>query len=152
LDFAGFVFGSAPTVARFQALERQAGNMATNYEIGDFLIRIKNAARAGRRQVTMKETKLIKEVAKALKREGYLREVSSKGGQITVNLVYKNREPVLIDLRIVSKPGLRVYKDADELSERRAASIYILTTPEGILSSKEAIKKRVGGEAIVEIW
>lgn len=124
----------------------------TNYPIGDFLIRIKNAAFSGGREVVMAETKLIKSVAKVLMQEGFFDEVKSKSGQITVKLSYRSKKPVFMNLKLVSKPGLRVYKKANDLEKEKRPSMYLLSTPKGILTDREAIKKRIGGEVIVEIW
>lgn len=124
----------------------------TNYTIGDFLIQIKNAARADKRIVEVKSSKLSHAVSKVLKKEGILEEVTNKGGKLTVKLAYRKKEPLLIDLKLVSKPGLRVYMGKDELEAKKTSSEYILSTPMGIMSAKEAIKKGVGGEVIVEVW
>src|SRR3990167_429922 len=110
----------------------------TNYPVGDFLIRIKNAAKAGHKDVVVDSTGLIKAVEKAKK--------------LTLRLTYKKKEPLLIDLKLVSKPGLRVYMSRDELQKRRRSSILILTTPLGVMSSAKALKKGVGGEVIAEVW
>ena len=69
-----------------------------------------------------------------------------------MKLEYRKKEPTLIDLRLVSKPGLRIYAGADELSARRKPSFLVLSTPKGIMTCREAIKQRIGGEVIVEIW
>ena len=62
-----------------------------------------------------------------------------------------NKKPILSDLKIVSKPGLRVYIEVRDLEKRRKPSIYLISTSKGILSSREAIKQRVGGEIIAEV-
>lgn len=123
-----------------------------NYSIGDFLIRIKNAALAGNKEIGVDNTKFIENIAKVLKKEGILTEVKKKDGKLTVKLAYRKKEPVLIDLKLVSKPGLRIYMGADELSAIRGPSFFILSTSKGPMTSREAIKKRMGGEVIVEIW
>ncbi|MCH7640674.1 30S ribosomal protein S8 [Patescibacteria group bacterium] len=123
-----------------------------NYPVGDFLIQIKNAALAKKRDVEVSNTKLIKEVAKVLKKEGILDETSETGGTFSVRLSFRKKEPVILNLKLISKPGLRIYWGVDELSKKRGPSKFILSTPEGILSSKGAIKKRIGGEVICEIW
>jgi len=124
-----------------------------NYSVGDFLVRIKNAVMAGRREIVVPETKLIKAVAEVLKKEGYLESVTSKeDGKLTVSLAYHKKEPVLINLKLVSKPGLRVYMAVDELSKIRGISKFVLSTPIGVMSTKEALKSGVGGEVLVEVW
>jgi len=122
-----------------------------NYHTGDFLIRIKNAAMAGLKEVSMPETKSIKTVANALKKAGYLEDVATIDKNIVVKLSMMNKKPILSDLKIVSKPGLRVYIEVRDLEKRRKPSIYLISTSKGILSSREAIKQRVGGEIIAEV-
>jgi small subunit ribosomal protein S8 len=124
----------------------------TNYPVGDFLIRIKNAALAKNRKVSVRKTKLIKAVANALKKEGYLDNVKQTDGRVDVRLSFRHKEPVMLNLKLVSKPGLRVYKSFDELGKLKGPSVMILTTAKGVLSHKDAIKKHIGGEVMVELW
>ena len=124
----------------------------TNYPIGDFLIRIKNAALARNHDVVIDSTNLIKEVAKVLKKEGLLQEMKEDKGKLIVRLAYRRKEPVMLDIKLISKPGLRVYASADDLEKKKGPSTYILSTPQGVMTSKEAVKKRVGGEVIAELW
>lgn len=124
-----------------------------NYTAGDFLIRVKNAARADRTDLTVNSTKLVKAIAECLKTEGFLSEVSVNEGKLTAKIAISHKKPVLMDLTLISKPGLRVYRNIDELKLRKkGSSILILTTPKGIISNKKAIKENVGGEVIAEIW
>ncbi|MBU0572545.1 30S ribosomal protein S8 [Patescibacteria group bacterium] len=123
-----------------------------NYSIGDFLIRIKNTTLARKKEMEVDNTKLIESVAEVLKKEGILTEVKKKDGKLIVKPAYRKKEPILMDLKLVSKPGLRIYMGADELSAIRGPSFFILSTSKGALTSREAIKQRIGGEVIVEIW
>ncbi len=122
-----------------------------NYPIGDFIIRIKNAARSGQRDVVVKKTKFIYEMAKVLKKEGFLNKISENNSDLTVELATHKKEAVIVDMKLISKPGLRIYADTDELSKRRGVSVLILSTPKGLMSQKEALKNGVGGEVIVEV-
>lgn len=124
----------------------------TNYPIGDFLIRIGNAALAKSGEVRMPSTKFIHDVAKALEKSGYLSEVKKEKGIIVVKLAIKRKEPVIMRLKLVSRPGLRIYLGADELGKKRGPSKFLLTTPKGIMMSDAAIKNHLGGEVIAEIW
>lgn len=113
----------------------------------DFLIRIKNAALARKKEVKLPAGKKVRAVAEVLKRLGYLEEI----GEEKVVLSYKNKKPVLLDLKLVSKPGLRIYLGVSEMEKVKGPFLYLLSTPKGILSSKEAIKQRVGGEVIAKL-
>lgn len=125
--------------------------MNRNYFVGDFLIRVKNAARAKNKDIVFSESKYVFELAKALSRIGVVEEVKKIKEGITLSLTFKNKKPVLRDIKLVSKPGLRVYMGADEIGAKRGPSTFLISTPAGILSTKEALKKRVGGEVIAEI-
>ena len=122
-----------------------------NYSVGDFLIQIKNAVLAGNREITVRKTKLILSVAKKLKKENFLNEVTEKDGKLNIRLSYFKKSPVIMDLKLISKPGLRIYMSVDELENLKGPQTRFLSTPKGILTAKEAIKKRVGGEVLVEI-
>ncbi|MEK7168994.1 MAG: 30S ribosomal protein S8, partial [Patescibacteria group bacterium] len=77
----------------------------TNYQIGDFLIRLKNAGMANLKEVIMPKTNLILAVAKTLKKEGFLDTVSEKDGNIVVTLSIFRKKPVLANVTVISKPG-----------------------------------------------
>jgi small subunit ribosomal protein S8 len=124
----------------------------TNYSVGDFLIRIKNAARAKNKNVSITSDKQVVAIAETLKKLGFLDEVKKDKGSLNVSLTFKDKKPLLMDLRLVSKPGLRIYQDVSEIGKKRGPSIFLITTPKGVISSRAAIKERVGGEVIAEIW
>ena len=126
--------------------------MATNYPVGDFLIRIKNAALAGRHEAQAPVTNGIKAVAEALKRAGYVEEVKTEKGIITATIAYRRKKPIMLGLKLVSKPGLRIYMDVDDIEKKRGPSIFIVSTPKGILTSREVIAKRASGEVLAEVW
>ena len=134
-------------------LERQAGkNMVTNYSVGDFLIRVKNAAIAKNKEAVVSKNNEIEAIAKCLKKMGYLDDVASEKGILKVQLSFRDKRPVITDIKLVSKPGRRVYMKVAELLSKRGPSFYIISTPKGIVSSKEAKKLGVGGEVLAEIW
>ncbi len=126
-------------------------HVVVNYPVGDFLIRVKNAARANLKEVKVHKTKLIASVAEVLKRENFVREIEEDEGIITVYLSYFAKEPVLMDVKLVSRPGLRLYQTVDELEAYKGPEVLIVSTSKGVLSHKEAISKRVGGEVIAKL-
>jgi len=81
----------------------------TNYPVGDFLIRIKNAAQAKNREVADSLTGKKLAIAKALEAADFIEDVKSKDGVLSLSLKFSHKSPVLMDLRLVSKPGRRVY-------------------------------------------
>jgi len=122
-----------------------------NYPVGDFLIRIKNATLAGKREFELPKTKMIKAVAQVLKKEGFLESCLEKKGNLLIKLAYKKKKPVIFGLKLISRPGLRIYIRADELAQKKGMSVFILSTCKGVVSSREALKLRVGGELIAEL-
>jgi small subunit ribosomal protein S8 len=124
----------------------------SNYSVGDFLIRIKNTAMAKNKSLEYVSQKQIVAVAEALKKLGFLDEVKKEKDILKVSLAFKNKKPVIMNLRLISKPGLRVYMGADEIGKKKGPSVYLITTPKGVISSLAAVKAGVGGEVIAEIW
>ena len=124
----------------------------TNYAVGDFLIRIKNAAMAKNKNVSIAADKQVVAVAEAMKKIGFLDEVKKDKGILSVSLTFKDKQPLLMNLRLISKPGLRIYQGVSEIEKKKGPSVFLITTPKGVISSRLAIKNRVGGEVIAEIW
>jgi small subunit ribosomal protein S8 len=128
-----------------------------NYTIGDFIIQLKNAALARKKELYMPFSKLKKAVGKVLIKEGFLEEIKEEtieGKKILyVKLRYQSRRPALTDVKIISKPSLRIYIGSDEIYKHQGrATTAILSTNSGILSGKEAIKKKTGGELLFKVW
>lgn len=124
----------------------------TNYSIGDFLIKIKNASMAKNKELTVTSNKQIEAIALGLKKLGYLDSVTKEKSLIKLVLTFKNKRPLLTDLKLVSKPGLRIYMGVTEIEKKKGPSTYLISTPIGIIASRQAIKERVGGEVIAEIF
>ncbi len=123
------------------------------HRISDYLIRLKNAAMANLDIVEVSTSKLIEASSKVLKEEGYLDSFETKDGILTARLKKHSKKPILRDLKIVSKPGLRIYRDTDELSKVKGkSSWFLVSTSKGVISSKQAIKNNVGGEVLAEIY
>jgi small subunit ribosomal protein S8 len=123
----------------------------TNYPVGDFLIKLKNVSMAGNKEVRVVASGKILAVAEALKKLGFLDGVKKDKDGIAVSLAFKNKKPLLMDVKLMSKPGLRIYMGVDEIEKKKGPSIYLITSPNGIISSRQAIKTRTGGEVIAEI-
>ncbi len=136
--------------------ERLVGNTMknnnTNYQVGDFLITLKNAAMARNKTIEVARSKKISALAEALKKMGFLSEVKKEKDSIKISLAYKSKSPLLQNVKLVSKPGLRVYYSVDQIEAKKGPSTLVISTPKGILSAKEALKTRNGGEVIAEIW
>ena len=123
--------------------------------ISDFIIRLQNASRVKHEQLSLPFSQIKFAIAKLLEREGYLADVAKpkKGEQLSVNLVYKNGTPAIAGVKRISKPSRRVYLGAHALRPvKHGHGLLLLSTPEGILTGKDAHKQNVGGEALFEIW
>lgn len=140
-----------PIEARYPVLERPVGKDMTNYPVGDFLIRVKNAALAGRKDVEVFASGFVRSVAKVLKEERFLEKVEEKEGKILVSLAYSYKKPVIMDIKLISRPGRRIYMSSDEIAGINKPTIFLVSTPRGVFSSKKAVKERLGGEIIAEI-
>lgn len=123
-----------------------------NYPVGDFLIRVKNAALAGKKVVECKNTRLVRGVAEVLKKKNFLDEVTKERQKLSVSLTYHKKRASITGVKLISKPGLRIYMGVGEIEKKKGVSFYIISTPLGVMASGEAIKKRVGGEVLAEVW
>lgn len=125
--------------------------------IGDMLTRIRNAALAHKKTVELPSSKLKVAVAKLLVREGYLASAqeaqSVHGALLRLELTYEGKEPLLTGVKRVSKPGLRWYINKKKIPMvMGGAGIAIISTPNGVMSGKDARKQGVGGELLCEVW
>lgn len=124
----------------------------------DFIIRLKNAALARRRKVLVLSSNINKKIGQVLVKEGFLESIKEKevSGKkvLEAEIRYEKRKPVLTDVNIVSKPSLRVYTPLSKILEiqKRGRYTIILSTNEGIMTGKKAIKEGVGGEVLFKIW
>lgn len=125
-----------------------------NDSVGDALIRIKNGYRASKKEVVIPYSKLIFNLCQLLVKENYIISCQkSSDREIQVALKYQDRSPILTDVKRVSKPGLRVYKDAKSLPRvLDGLGIAIISTPKGLLTDKQARKEGVGGEVMAYVW
>jgi len=126
--------------------------------IADMLTRVRNAHHAGAEIVEMEHSKVKAEIARVLKREGFIKDYVVEGGSkkkvLRLYLKYtEDHEPVIRGLKRQSKPGLRVYAEAKKMPKVLGGmGVAIVTTPLGLMSGKEAVKRGVGGEIICTVW
>ena len=130
-----------------------------NDRIADMLTRIRNANQMKYDTVTVLSSKMIEEIAKILKDEGYISNYkitkNVNGDTITLDLKYSEgkKERVITGLKRISKPGLRVYAKHDELPRvLNGLGIAIISTSEGLMTDKNARSKHLGGEVLAYIW
>jgi len=126
--------------------------------IADLLTRIRNANMVRHEKLEVPASKMKKDVADILKREGFIRDVEfiedNKQGILRIFLKYgANNERVITGIKRISKPGLRVYAKADDVPRvLNGLGIAIVSTSQGVISDKEARAKKIGGEVIAYVW
>jgi small subunit ribosomal protein S8 len=125
--------------------------------IADMLTRIRNANAVRQQSTTMPASKMKVGIAQVLKDEGFIRgyEVvpGSPSSELRVDLKYgPDRELVFREMKRVSKPGCRVYSGVKELPRvLRGLGVYVLSTPQGVISDRTARKDNVGGEILCKV-
>ena len=126
--------------------------------VADMLTRIRNANKALQDTVVMPTSRAKVEIARLLKEEGYIRDYRVEKGESFDNLVLelkygRNRERVISGLKRVSKPGRRIYARKDRLLRVLGGmGVAILSTSSGVMTSRTAEEKGVGGEVICFVW
>lgn len=129
----------------------------TNDIVGDTLIRIKNGYLAGKKQVELPYSKIGNNLVKLLAKNKYLTSVEIIEGNniktMLVKLAYNDKTPVVSDLNRVSRPSYRVYVKSDKIPKVFGGlGVSIVSTPQGLMTGKEARKKHLGGELLCKIW
>ena len=126
--------------------------------IADMLTRIRNGCQARKRSVDIPSSGFKKAIAEALLREHMIRDFKvvedNKQGILKVQLKYsKEGVSVIRGIKRISKPGLRYYVGANEIPRVRSNyGTAILSTPKGVLTSKESRREKVGGEVVCHVW
>ena len=132
--------------------------MAFNDSLSDMLARIKNAHRARKSITSCYKSNLNMNVLSVLKDEGFIRdfrdlEVRKGINSIQIDLKYFNGNPVIKNIKRVSKPGIRVYSKISDLPKTYGGlGISILSTSMGVMSDNKARQKNVGGEILCEVF
>ena len=126
--------------------------------IADLLTRIRNANVVRHEKLEVPASKMKKEIAEILKREGFINDVEyiedNKQGILRIFLKYGvNNERVITGIKRISKPGLRVYaKTGDVPRVLNGLGIAIVSTSEGVITDKESRAKHIGGEVLAYVW
>jgi small subunit ribosomal protein S8 len=128
--------------------------------IADMLTRLRNANVAYHDEVRMPSSKLKEALAAVLQREGYVagwrseEDPSRPGKVLTVEMKYSpERDRSIAGIKRVSKPGLRVYRQADKLPRVLGGlGVAVLSTSQGLMTDREARERRVGGEVLCYVW
>jgi len=126
--------------------------------IADMLTRIRNANQALQPETRMPSSKLKEQIATILSEEGFIESFAVAdarvGRELTVRLRYgDDRSRVMKNLERVSKPGRRVYRGASDIPRVRGGiGVSIVSTSDGVMTDREARRRKVGGEVLCEVW
>ena len=125
--------------------------------IADMLTRIRNANGMRYKEVEVPASKMKTEIARILKEEGFIADYKTKKNNIqnilVLSLKYVDKERVITGLKRISKPGLRVYVNANEVpTVLNGLGIAIISTSNGVMTDKDARAKSLGGEVLAYIW
>ena len=134
--------------------------MSMTDPIADMLTRIRNASKAKMKAADIPASSMKRELARILKENNYIKDyvdipTSNKQGIIRVYLKYSREDkPIIHGLRRVSRPGLRRYISAGDAYRYPYGrqGMLILSTSSGVMTDQEAVKKKVGGEAVCAVW
>lgn len=130
--------------------------MSMQDPIADMLTRIRNGQLAKHSDVVMPSSKIKVAIAKVLHDEGYIThyevEENGKKPQLRITLKYFNRVPVIETIKRVSCPGLRQFTSADEMPVvMEGLGIVIVSTSRGVMTGKQAVAMRQGGEVLCQV-
>lgn len=121
--------------------------------VADMIAIIKNGYLAKKEQVSIPYSKFKLEIVKAIEKENFVGAVGKNQNLITVGLIYEDGNSKLTQIKKISKLGRRYYTKSKHIKPIKGGrGSTIITTPEGVMSEKEAKKKNLGGEVICQIW
>lgn len=125
--------------------------------IADMLTRIRNANDAKHETVDIPASNMKRAIAEILLSEGYIKSYQiiedGKQGVIRITLKYIGKQKVIHGLRRVSKPGLRIYSNCEDMPKvMNGLGIAIVSTSKGIMTDRQARKENVGGEVLAFVW
>ncbi len=121
--------------------------------IADMLTIIRNGYLVHKDEVLVPTSKVKKNIALILAAEKYIESVEEGDGKLVISLRYVGKNPAITEIKRISKPGLRVYVGSSKMrSYIRGLGILIISTSHGLMSSKTAIKQKLGGELVCRVW
>ena len=132
--------------------------MSMTDPIANMLTLVRNATRAKSEKVDIPNSKILAAIAEILKKEGYIENFrvikdTKLQGTLRVYLRYVNKKSVIINLKRVSRPGLRIYSGSKSIPRvLRGKGTAILTTSRGLMTDKEAREANIGGEVLCFVW
>lgn len=126
--------------------------------ISDYLTRLRNALKAGKKTVDIPSSKFKESMSEILKKTSFIEdfkvlETEKKFKVLSVRLKYSSGDSVILGLKRISKPGIRRYVKSEDIPRvRNGFGIAIVSTSRGLLTDREARDLKVGGEVVCHIW
>jgi|TARA_B110000971_G_C19972382_1_gene483259 small subunit ribosomal protein S8 len=123
-----------------------------NSIVADGFARIKNAQSVNNLETTVLYSKFMLEILTVLRNEGYIRGFSLNTGKIKVYLKYFNKNPTFNNISLISKPSRKIFYSVSNLLKKNTQTgTFIISTSQGLFSSRDAVKKNLGGEVVCYI-
>lgn len=131
--------------------------MSLNDPISNLLTTLRNGSQARKETVDVPASKMTQRILEIFKNEGYVEDLklmkTNAQGSFKVYLKYENRKPIITGVKRISKPGLRVYKQNNEIPRvLNGLGTAVISTSKGVVDDREARKMNVGGEILCYIW
>lgn len=132
--------------------------MSMTDPISDYLTRVRNALKAGKKTVDMPYSKFKESISDLLKKSSFIEdfkiiETEKKFKVLNIKLKYTDGDSVILGLKRISRPGIRRYVNNEDLPRvRNGMGIAIISTSKGLLTDKDARKLKIGGEIVCEVW
>lgn len=131
----------------------------TNDPIADMLTRIRNAISRGYKSVSIPHSNMLESFVKILEETGFVNGYTLEEGNnpnrkiMIVSLKYVNGENAIREMKRISKPGLRIYKKYKDINKyKKGIGISVLSTSKGIMTGKQAVEQKIGGEVLATLW
>lgn len=126
-------------------------------QIADLLTRIRNCLMVGKNEIYLPTSKLKVAVVEALKNSGYIADYELVDNEprkiLHVIITEAGKVPAIHEIEKVSKPGRRVYVSADEIPKVKSGrGLVLISTSKGVMTGRDAVKSRLGGEILVRVW
>ena len=131
--------------------------MSMQDPIADMLTRIRNAGMAAKKEVSVPMSKMKSAIAEVLKSEGYIADYREEGDgvkkELTLQLKYRKKQPVIEGIERVSKPSCRIYCGSENIPNvRNGLGIVIVSSPNGVISGRVPASEKIGGEILCKLW
>jgi len=121
--------------------------------VADLLTRIRNAHLRKQKETIVPSTRMVKSIVEILKQENYIEDFSEVDNVVTIRLKYIAKKPAITHLEKISKPGVRIYKNYQEIPRvLNGLGLGIFSTSKGVMTGKKAKLEKVGGEYLCNIW